>query len=86
MKSARVGPWVVLLLGALYFVVPLIATFEFSLRKRRGVYSLDAYAAVFADNRFLASFGYSTAAAIATIIVGVLLVVPTSYVVRLRLP
>jgi putative spermidine/putrescine transport system permease protein len=85
-KSARLGPWVVLLLGALYFIIPLIATFEFSLRKRRGVYSLDAYTTVFADNRFLASFGYSTAAAIATIIVGVLLVVPTSYVVRLRLP
>ena len=86
MKSARVGPWIAIALGAVYFIVPLLGTFEFSLRKRRGVYSLDAYRAVFEDDRFLASFGYSTAAAIATIIVGVLLVVPTSYMIRLRLP
>ena len=86
MKTSRLGPWIVLALGALYFLVPLVATFEFSLRKRRGVYSFDAYQAVFADPRFLASFGYSTAAAIATIVVGVLLVVPTSYLVRLRFP
>jgi putative spermidine/putrescine transport system permease protein len=86
MKRARFGPWLALALGSLYFILPLVATFEFSLRKRRGVYSFDAYRAVFEDPRFFASFGYSTAAAIATIIVGVLLVVPTCYVIRLRFP
>lgn len=86
MKSARLGPWIVVAVSALYFIVPLLATFEFSLRKRRGEYSLDAYAAVFQDPRFLQSFGYSTLAALATIVVGVLLVVPTAYWIRLRLP
>ena len=86
MKAGRLGSWIVIAFGAVYFLVPLAATFEFSLRKRRGAYSFDAYQAVFADNRFFESFGYSTAAAIATIVVGVLLVVPTCYVIRLRFP
>jgi putative spermidine/putrescine transport system permease protein len=59
---------------------------EFSLRMRRGEYSLDAYRVVFADPRFWATFGYSLALAAATIVVGVLLVVPTAYWVRLKLP
>ena len=86
MKAARLGPWVAIVLGLLYFVVPLLATFEFSLRKRRGVYSFDAYRWVFEDPRFAASFGYSVMVALCTILVGVLLVVPTAYWVRLKLP
>jgi putative spermidine/putrescine transport system permease protein len=85
-KRPRLGPWLVMLGGALYFVVPLWGTFEFSLRYRRGVYSLDAYWIVLNDPQFRATFGYSTALALATIVVGVLLVVPTAYWVQLRLP
>ena len=86
MKESRFGAWLALIIGTLYFVVPLIGTFEFSLRMRRGVYSFDAYRVVLSDPRFQASFGYSTVLAVATIIVGVLLVVPTAYWVQLRLP
>jgi putative spermidine/putrescine transport system permease protein len=86
MKESRLGAWLALAIGTLYFVVPLICTFEFSLRMRRGAYSFDAYRVVFADPRFQASFTYSTVLAIATILVGVLLVVPTAYWVQLRLP
>jgi putative spermidine/putrescine transport system permease protein len=86
MKSARIGPWIVIILCGLYFIVPLIATFEFSLRKRRGEYSFDAYRSVFADTRFLESFGYSLFVAFAAILVGILLVVPTAYWIRLKLP
>ena len=53
---------------------------------RRGEYSFDAYRVVFGDPRFQATFGYSVVAAIFTIIVGVLIVVPTAYWIRLRLP
>jgi putative spermidine/putrescine transport system permease protein len=86
MKRPLVGPIVVVILSALYFVLPLVATFEFSLRKRRGEYSFDAYRAVFEDSRFLSSFSYSTVVAVAAILVGVLLVVPTAYWIRLKLP
>ena len=72
--------------GSLYFFLPLLATFEFSLRYRRGVYSFEAYRIVLGDPRFHETFLYSTLLALATIVVGVLLVVPTAYWIQLRLP
>ncbi|MDD5028157.1 MAG: ABC transporter permease subunit [Rhodoferax sp.] len=53
---------------------------------RRGEYSLDAYREVFADALFQASFGYSMLAAVLTIFVGALLVVPTAFWVHWKLP
>jgi len=78
--------WLSLAIGMIYFFLPLIATFEFSLRMRRGVYSFDAYRVVLADPNFQATFGYSVAMALLTIVMGVVLVVPTAYWVRLKLP
>ena len=86
MKANRWAPWLVFLAGAAYFIIPLLATFEFSLRMRRGTYSFDAYASVFADPRFHASFGYSVVIGLVTIVVGILVVVPAVYYVRLRMP
>ncbi len=86
MKQTRIGAWIALTVGVLYFVVPLIGTFEFSLRMRRGEYSFDAYRVVFGDPQFQATFGYSVILAVATIVVGVLLVAPTAYWIQLRLP
>ena len=82
----RFVAWGTLLLGCLFFLLPLVGMTEFSLKMRRGVYSLDAYAAVFGDPAFWATFGYSLALSAATIVVGVVLVVPTAYWVRLKLP
>ena len=39
----RIWAWLAFAIGMLYFFLPLIGTLEFSLRMRRGVYSLDAY-------------------------------------------
>ena len=52
----RVWSWLAFAIGLLYFFLPLIGTLEFSLRMRRGVYSLDAYRVVLADPRFQATF------------------------------
>ncbi len=82
----RIWSWAVFALGFLYFALPLIGTLEFSLRKRRDAYSLDAYRWVFEDPNFRATFGYSVVMALFTIVVGVLIVVPTAYWVRLRYP
>lgn len=82
----RFWSWTALLLGSLYFLLPLAGTIEFSLRMRRGEYSLDAYASVLADPNFRATFSYSVIMAGLTILLGVLIVVPTAYWVRLRLP
>ncbi|TGP23713.1 MULTISPECIES: ABC transporter permease [unclassified Mesorhizobium] len=86
MKTGRFWAWVVFTLGAAYFFIPLIATVEFSMRMRRGAYSFDAYQIVLGDARFQATFMYSVIAAIFTIILGVLVVVPAAYWIRLRLP
>lgn len=82
----RFWSWAALLFGALYFFLPLIGTLEFSLRMRRGEYSLDAYRSVLSDPRFQETLTYSVVMALCTIIVGVALVVPTAYWVRLKLP
>lgn len=86
MKASRFGAWLTIVLGALYFLVPLLATFEFSLRMKRGEYSFEAYRVVLADPQFQITFGYSTLVALATILVGALLVVPTAYWIHLRQP
>lgn len=78
--------WTAFLLGVLYFLLPLVGMTEFSLKMRRGEYSFDAYRRVFEDQRFWDTFGYSLTLAGATIIFGILLVVPTAYWVRLKLP
>jgi len=86
MKQNRFWAWVVFLMGAAYFVVPLVATFEFSLRMRRGYYSFDSYASVFSDPNFQATFSYSVMIGVFSILVGILIVVPAVYFVRLRMP
>ena len=86
MKSGKFWAWVTFILGAAYFFVPLIATMEVSMRMKRGEYSFEAYRVVLGDARFQESFTFSVVAAVFTIILGVLLVVPTAYWIRLRLP
>ena len=82
----RLFAWGSVILGCVFFALPLIGMTEFSLRMRRGEYSFDAYAVVLADPRFQQTFGYSVLMALATILVGALLVVPTAFWVRLKLP
>jgi len=86
MKAQRFGAWLAIAIGASYFIIPLLGTIEFSLRMRRGVYSFDAYQSVFSESQFRETFGYSMMMAGFTIVFGMLLVVPTAYWVRLRLP
>ena len=86
MKRSRIWAWLVFGFGAAYFFLPLIATLEFSMRMRRGAYSFDAYRIVLGAAHFQATFGYSVLIALITIVVGVLIVVPTAYWIRLRLP
>ena len=78
--------WAALVFGLLYFILPLLGMTRFSLMMRRGEFSFDAYAKVLEDPRFQETFTYSTVMALVTIVFGVLLVVPTAYWVRLKLP
>jgi putative spermidine/putrescine transport system permease protein len=78
--------WFWIALGVLYFFVPLIATFDFSLRAKKGVLTFVAYQNIFHDVNFWRTFGFSLQMGFYTIIVSILLVVPTAYWIRLRLP
>ena len=77
--------WLWFIIGALYFLLPLLATFEFSLSWDPAV-PWKAYQRAFEDNDFWETFIYSNVLAIATIIASIILVVPTAYWIRLRLP
>jgi len=77
--------WFWLILGALYFILPLLATFEFSVSWDPAD-PLKAYTRVFQDNEFWETFLYSNLLAVATILVNIILIVPTAYWIRLRVP
>jgi len=76
--------WVTL--AALYLFLPLWGAFDFSLRAERDVIGFTAYARAFADNNFWRTFTFSNQMAFVSIIVSVLLIVPTAYWVQLKLP
>ena len=85
-RTNRVWSWIIFLVGALYFLVPLGATFYWSLRAEKGKLGLEAYRRLFADTNFLPAFSQSIVNAIVAIIICLLLIVPTAYWVTLRLP
>ncbi len=72
--------------AASYFLIPLAATFYWSLRGQKGVLGFEAYRKLFADTNFLPAFSQSIVNAIAAIAISLLLIVPTAYWVTLRLP
>lgn len=75
--------WLVLAIGLVYFILPLIATLEFSLRtKPVGL----AYQNVLNDPKFGGSLLYSFIIGIVTIVVSIGIILPTAFWVRLRVP
>lgn len=78
--------WLIFLVIALYFLIPLGATFYWSLRAEKDVLGFEAYRRLFVDSNFLPAFSESIINAIATIFLSLLIVVPTAYWVTLRLP
>jgi len=75
--------WLVFIVGAVYFLLPLYATLDFSLKAKP---PFAAYTNSFADPNFFSSLFYSFAVGIATIIASLALIVPTAYWVQLRVP
>jgi putative spermidine/putrescine transport system permease protein len=86
MKFDRFWAWIVFAFGVFYFIGPLVATLDFSLRIHREGYSLDAYRNVFQQPEFQQTLTYSLIVGVAAIVVGLLIVVPAAYFVRLRAP
>lgn len=84
--KSSVWSWFWMILGILYFFLPLLATFIFSLKAKLGVLSFKAYANIFNDQAFVYNFSYSVLWAVLTIVVGILLFVPTAFLIRLKVP
>jgi putative spermidine/putrescine transport system permease protein len=75
--------WIVFIIALLYFFLPLVGTFVFSMRAQP---LFSAYAIVTDDPQFASTLIYSFVVGILTIIVSTALIVPTAYWVRLRVP
>jgi putative spermidine/putrescine transport system permease protein len=88
MKSSRLTPWNIfwLVFAVLYFFVPLYGTAEFSLETSPGRYGFTHYLEILQDPNFKSSFILSLKLALATITIGLVLMVPTAYWVNLRIP
>jgi len=82
----RLSSWLIFGVASLYFLIPLGATFYWSLRGTKDVLGFEAYRKLFADTNFLPAFSQSIINAVATIFLSLLIVVPTAYWVTLRMP
>jgi putative spermidine/putrescine transport system permease protein len=81
--------YVWLLLGAAYFLIPLYATLDFSLKKNKigtPCCTLSNYSWVLHNGDFWHTIKISFILAIETIIISLLLFVPTIYLVHLKFP
>jgi putative spermidine/putrescine transport system permease protein len=82
-RGKLIGSWVILLVSLAYFFLPLIGTLIFSLRAQPFG---SAYAEMVNDPHVWSSLGYSFVIGAITILASIVLLVPTAYWVRLRLP
>jgi putative spermidine/putrescine transport system permease protein len=87
-RRFSLSAWVWILLGAAYFLIPLLATFLFSIKDRQtgNCCSLSAYGVILHDQQFWTTIRLSFELALETIAVSLLLFVPTIYWVHLKLP
>jgi len=85
-RKRKALSWLVLAAGLLYFLLPLMATFLFSLRGKKGVMSFVAYEHVFADPQFLRTFVFSFKMSIFTVVTGLVLIIPTTIWIHLKVP
>jgi putative spermidine/putrescine transport system permease protein len=81
--AGKVISWIVFLVAMTYFILPLIATLEFALRAKP---EFAAFTNSFKDPKFFGTLLYSFVIGLITIVVSTLIIVPTAYWVRLRLP
>lgn len=78
-----IAAWLIFLVAAGYFLLPLLGTLLFSFRDKPWY---NAWSDTVNDARLWTSMGYSFLIGVITVLVSVVLLVPTAFWVRLRLP
>ncbi len=78
--------WFWLIAAALYLLVPLYSTLQFSLQAGAHRYGLDWYSYILHQSEFRQSFALSLRLAVETVLISMVLMVPTVYLIHARLP
>jgi putative spermidine/putrescine transport system permease protein len=78
--------WAVLLVAAVFFATPMVASLEFSLRGDHGTYSFASYRHIVSEPGFGSSFSLSLELALLTVLITLALLIPTAVHVELRVP
>jgi putative spermidine/putrescine transport system permease protein len=97
MKTGSLFAWIIIAVAAVFFILPLLATLEYAMRQMADgatpgwfflgkPHSFDSFFSSVQSPNFQFAFLSSVGLAIATILLGILLVVPTAYLIRLRFP
>ncbi|MDQ2837950.1 MAG: ABC transporter permease subunit [Actinomycetota bacterium] len=84
-RRPRIGRTIVLAMAAVYFLGPLLAAFWFSIHGSTGI-SWHAYSHLVSAPGFLDALIVSAELALATVLVTIVLMVPTMLLVHLRFP
>jgi len=85
-RRVRWGRGVILAATALYFIIPFYAAMQFSLEDIQGHFSLQPLTQLFSQPGFLSATWLSTQLAVVTMVLTMLLMVPTVIYVHLRMP
>jgi putative spermidine/putrescine transport system permease protein len=89
-KAGSLPRWIILTLAGIYFIGPLVAAVSFTLKDRHGGVSFSAYKQIFATTNgqvdFQTALVYSLKIAVITIVVTLLLMLPTQLLLHLRFP
>ncbi|MCY0898130.1 MAG: ABC transporter permease subunit [Firmicutes bacterium] len=86
MKRLSVGSWLVGIVALLYFIVPLVATAQFSFQEGPGQPFWAAYTSILESAQFWQSLRLSLGMALAAVVIGLIVVVPAAYWAYLRVP
>lgn len=78
--------WLWVSIAVVYLIFPLISMIWASITKPNGTVDLSPYSTVLTSPEFAERFLFSVRAAVLTITVSMLLIVPTAYWVQLRMP
>jgi putative spermidine/putrescine transport system permease protein len=78
-----VSAWIILVVAIAYFLLPLVGTLLYTFKDRPWY---NAWADALSDPMLWTTLGYSFLIGVITIVLSILLLVPTAFWVRLRLP